>query len=107
MLVDKLKEYLDQAEVVKTLNGDLRDLTQAAEEYPEIEKINKELKNLRSKLAQATEVAATKEKRDSAKERLGLLKDILLAEMTEAGETEVSWEGKKAKLFSAMRLEKQ
>jgi len=106
MLVDRLKEYLEQIDVVRTLNADVRDINQSNELYPEIEKLSKELKVLKNKLDNVEEVAQTKEKRDGARERLGLLKDMLLAEMTETGETEVSFEGKKAKLISTMKVEK-
>lgn len=107
MLEEKFKEYLEQAEIVKTLNADLRDATQSHEIYPELEKIMKEVKQLRDKLANVTEIALIKEKRDGAKERLGLLKDILLAEMNEAGKTEVKVEGKKAKIVASMKFEKE
>jgi hypothetical protein len=106
MLVDKFKEYLEQAEVVKTLNRDLRETTQSHELYPQIEKLSKELKQLREKLSNVTEIALIKEKRDDARERQNLLKDILLAEMNESGEDEITYEGKKARLVSTMKFEK-
>lgn len=106
MLQDKLKEYLDQAEVVKTLNADLKDAQQSHESYAEIEQLSKQLKDLKGKLDNTTEVALIKEKRDAAKERLGLIKEILLTEMSEAGETEVEFNGRKAKIISAMKFEK-
>lgn len=107
MLAEKFKEYLDQAEVVKTLNRDLRDVQQGHELYPEIEKLSKELKQIREKLGSVTEIALIKEKRDGARERLGLLKDILMAEMNEAGEQEVKLEGKRAKLVATMKIENE
>jgi len=106
MLQEKLKEYFDQAEVVKTLNADLKDVQQSHESYAEIEVLNKQLKDLRGKLANVTEVALIKEKRDGAKDRLNLIKEILMAEMSEAGEKEVEFNGKKAKIVAAMKFEK-
>lgn len=106
MLQDKFKEYLDQAEVVKTLNADLKDATMSHELYPEFERMNKDIKDLKGKLQNVTEIALIKEKRDGAKERQNLLKDILMAEMAESGATEVEFEGKKAKLISAMKFGK-
>lgn len=106
-LQEKFQEYLEQAEVVKTLNADLKDATQTHEIYPELEKILKEAKQLKEKLANVTEVALIKEKCDGAKERLGLLKDILLAEMNEAGQTEVKYNGKTAKIVPSMKFEKE
>ncbi len=107
MLEEKFKEYLDQGEVVKTLNADLKDATQSHELYPEIEELQKQLKQLKEKLATVTEIALIKEKRDGARERQGLIKDILLAEMHESGQNEVKVEGKTAKIISAMKIEKQ
>jgi hypothetical protein len=107
MLQDKLREYLEQADVVKTLNADLKDAQQTHEEYDELEKITKAGKNLRDKIANTTEVALIKEKRDTAKERMELLKDILFGEMAEAGETEVTYNGKKAKIVNKMQIEKE
>lgn len=107
MVEEKFKEYLEQSEIVKTLNRDLREITQEHELYPEIEKFAKELKQLREKLSTVTEIALIKEKRDDARERLGLLKDILMAELNESGETEVTVEGKKAKIVPSMKIEKQ
>lgn len=107
MIAEKFKEYLEQAEVVKTVNRDLRDAMRTHELYPEIEKLAKELKQLREKLTSVTEIALIKEKRDGARERLGLLKDILIAEMNESGENEVKLEGKKAKLVATMKIENE
>jgi DNA-binding transcriptional regulator GbsR (MarR family) len=107
MLQDKFKEYLDQAEVVKTLNADLRDASKSHDLNPEIEQMQKELKQIKEKLAAVTEIALIKEKRDGARERLNLLKDILMAEMSQAGEQEVTLNGKKAKIVPTMKLEKE
>lgn len=106
MLQDRFKEYLEQAEVVKTLNRDLRDAMQSHEMYDEIDKIAKELKQLRDKLSSVTEIALIKEKRDGARERLNLVKDILHAEMAEQGKPEVELDGKKAKIISQVKFEK-
>lgn len=107
MVIDKFREYLEQAEVVKTLNADLKDATQSHERYEELEQLSKEVKRIRDEIANVTEVALIKEKRDGAKERLGLLKEILLAEMAEAGQSEVEFEGKKAKIISTMKIGKE
>jgi 16S rRNA G1207 methylase RsmC len=106
MLEEKLKEYLEQAEVVKTLNRDLRELKKEHELYPQIEELKKQLKDLREKLRSTTEIALVKEKRDGARERKNLLKDILLGEMAEQGETEVVANGKKARIISKVKFEK-
>jgi hypothetical protein len=107
MLEDKFREFLEQSDIVKTFNRDLREVVQEHELYPEIQKLSKELKQQREKLNSVTEIALIKEKRDEARERLNLLKDILLAEMNESGETEVIVEGKKAKLVATMKIENQ
>jgi predicted nucleotide-binding protein (sugar kinase/HSP70/actin superfamily) len=106
-LSEKFKEYLEQAEVVKTLNADLKDAVQSHESYQELEKLKKEAKRIKDNIDNVTEIALIREKRDGAKERQGLLKDILLAEMNEAGQTEVTFNGKKAKLIPAMKFTKE
>jgi hypothetical protein len=106
MLEERLKEYLEQAEVVKTLSRDLRELKKEHELYPEIEELKKRLKELREKVKDTTEVKLVKEKKDAARERKNLLKDILLGEMAEKGETEVEVNGKKARLISKVKFEK-
>ncbi|MFW5703147.1 MAG: hypothetical protein ACOCXP_04260 [Candidatus Dojkabacteria bacterium] len=106
MLEEKLKEYLDQAQVVKTLNKDLRDIMQQHELHSEIEELSKKLKEKRDKLKNVTEIALVREKVEEAKERRDLLKDILFAEMNEAGQTEVEVDGFKATVVPSMKLGK-
>lgn len=107
MMEEKLKEYFEQAEILKTLNADLKDIQQSHESWGEIEVLNKELKGKRDALANVTEVALIKEKRDGIKERMGLIKEILMTEMAEQGIAEVEFQGKKARLISAMKIENQ
>jgi hypothetical protein len=102
-----LKQYLDQAEIVKTLNKDVKDVTDTNPLFPEIQKATKQLQELKAKLNNVPEVAAAKEKRDTERERLGLLKDILMAQMTEAKKTEVEMDGKKVMMIPTMKIVKQ
>jgi|GEM_PF-6854849 len=107
MLVDRFKDYLDQADVVKVLNADLKDATKGHELTPELDIIQKQAKEIKGKLDNVTEIALIKEKRDGARERLDLLKEILFTEMSEAGQNEVEFEGKKVKIVSTVKFEKK
>ncbi len=106
MLEDKLKEYLEQKDIVKTLNSDYREIKKEHELNDQIEKLSKELKKLRDQVKNTTEVSLIKDKKDAAKERLDLLKDILIAEMNENNQSEVVVDGQKARLIARVKFEK-
>lgn len=106
MIQDSFKKYLDQKDVTKTLRADLKDAMQTHELYPEIEELAKQLKRKRDDLKAVTEIALIKEKLDGAKDKEDLLRDILEAEMAEAGEQEVTYNGKTAKMITKVKFEK-
>jgi hypothetical protein len=102
-----LQQYLDQAEIVKGLNQELKEKTQEQEIYPAVQQKMKELKDMKSKLNESPEVMRAKEARDVEKERMNLLREMLIAQMTQTNQPEVTSNGKKAIMIPTMKIERE
>ncbi len=89
---EKLKEYFEVKGQIKTIREDLKDMIDNHPATEVIEKLKKELKEKRETINDEEDISLIKEKIKGLKERSDLLKEIIMAEMKELGETKVTYD---------------
>lgn len=100
---DKVDEYFQTKNVIRTLRSDLKDIKANHPDALEIEKLNKQLKQLRERVKNTEEVKILTEKIATLTERLELIKEIIRVELIQLEKEEVKHEGKKLKLVQILK----
>ncbi len=100
---DKLGEYFQIKDQLRTLRGDLRDLKEEHKDYAELDELTKQIKVLRENIKNDENIRIVQEKIADLKERQELLKEIIKVEMKETDQTEVKMNGRKLKLIDILK----
>jgi chemotaxis regulatin CheY-phosphate phosphatase CheZ len=103
---EDLQKLIEQMEFAKELAKDVRDNTESHSSFARIKELTKELKAEREKLNNDPDVGQAKEELATARERVKLLREILVAKMREEGKDRVSSGGKEAVLTSTIKIGK-
>jgi DNA-binding transcriptional regulator GbsR (MarR family) len=106
-LSQDLEKILEQAEIIKELRLDVKEMREAHPNFKKIEELNKEVKKLRDELNSDEEIERMKDEIANASDRLKLLKEILVARMQESEETKVTARGREAIVIPNMKIQKQ
>jgi hypothetical protein len=105
-LEKELEKVLDQMEQIKELNADLKDLRENHPNQTSIMEVKDELKRLKNEVEADPAIEELKDTISTARERLTLLKEILVAKMMESEVEEVVVKGKKAVKINQIKLSK-
>lgn len=100
---NKLEEYFQTKETLKTLRSDLKTLKEEHSDFKELEELNKQVKGLREKINNDENVRTISDKIATLKERITLLKEIIKIELKETEATEVKMNGRKLKIVEVLK----
>jgi hypothetical protein len=100
---DKPNEYFEQKRILKNLRRDIRDLKQSHPRWNELQKINKQAKEIRDEIKEEEEIKILEEKAKGVKERIELMKEMIRIDLIENSEVEVKKDGKVLKLVYVLK----
>jgi hypothetical protein len=89
--------------VVKELRAELKEFKESHEDFTKADKLAKELKILREKIANQTEVRILSDKIATLNERMELLKEIIKMQLLELNQEEIAHDGRKLKLVKVLK----
>lgn len=100
---DRLEEYFQIKDTLRTLRKDLRDMKDEHPDAEELKQVSKKAKELRENVKNEEDIRIVTEKISSLKERQDLLKEIIKAEMVENEQTEIKVNGRKFQLVEVLK----
>ena len=100
---DRVEEYFELKETIKTLRGDLKDLKEQHLDWEEFQEVSQKVKELRDNLKHDENIQLVTEKIATLKERMEMIKEIIKAEMIELEQIEVKKDGRKLKIVQVLK----
>lgn len=107
MIEEKLDEYFELKDSIKTFRADLKDMIDQHELAESIEEMKKELKELQDKRNDDESIKQVSDKIKTMKERQDLLKEIVLAEMKESGQTKFEYNGQEILIMENLKFKRK
>ena len=101
--LDKVEEYFRLKGITRTLRNDLKDYKSQHQDFAELEKLGKKVKELRERIKEDETVKDLEEKISTTKERVELMKELIRLELLENSQEEVKRNGKKLKLIYILK----
>lgn len=105
-LESNLEKIINQTEFISEMNKDLKEAREAHPKFEELHELKKEVKKTRDEIEADEAVAELKDQLSTAKERLTLLKEILIAQMQEEEVEKVTAKNKQAVVVKSMKIKK-
>lgn len=101
--VDRVEQYFELKELAKTLRQDIKDMKEQHDDWEELQELKKQVKDINENIKGMEDIRIVDEKLKGVKEKMGLIKEIIMTELIETGAEEVKKDGRKLKLVQTIK----